>query len=99
MSLPTWMKNPADRLSELPMDVQSRGRSLSEAEQHFADALESIFTDGCHDFEQVAARLSELEVKSPSSGASHWTLDSLTEELRAINAQLDSAFEEHGYGA
>ncbi|MBX2840041.1 MAG: hypothetical protein KTR35_24510 [Gammaproteobacteria bacterium] len=99
MDTPLWMVPEAERQSELPLDVQSRGRPLTEAEMKFADSLETVFADGCHDFAQVANRLTEMNVIAPVSGSSSWSVSSLLEELQQINSQLDKAFEESGYGA
>ena len=99
MDKPFWMASAAERQMNAPLDVQSRGRPLTEAETLFANALESVFTDGCHDFAQVATRLNELKVVAPNRGDSTWTAVSLEEELHAINSQLDVAFAEQGYGA
>lgn len=99
MDTPIWMQPAVDRLADSPLDVQSRGRDLSAAETHFADTLETLFAEGCHDFGQLATRLNELGVEAPVSGSVNWTIETLGDELRAINAQLDAAFEENGYGA
>ena len=99
MKQPVWMTSQADRRSASALDVQSRGRELHELELQFANVLESIFAEGCHDFTQIAARLTELEVQAPNSGSVKWDLESLGKELRNINSQLDAAFEKNGYGA
>lgn len=95
-----------DRLSERARDTsrpalahQSRGRALSEAEAALATALMEIFGAGVHDFAQVAAELSARKLAAPVSGRTDWSLALLTEELVAINADLDAAYAEHGYGA
>ena len=99
MDKPIWMTSAAERQLNSPLDVQSRGRSLTETEIRFANALESVFAEGCHDFNQVAQRLTSLQVIAPNRGNSTWTVQSLEEELRTINTQLDDAFAKNGYGA
>ena len=93
------MTSQARSSTEWPLDVQSRGRPLTEAEAQFADALETLFAESCHDFTQVAAGLTRLGISSPGNGSTSWSVDSLFEELHAINAKLDAAFDEDGYGA
>lgn len=92
-----WMASQADRTGTL--DVQSRGRELTDAEQAMASALEEIFASGCHDMADVASRLTAMNIAMPSGAASEWSVETLAAELATINAQLDAAFEEHGYGA
>lgn len=95
-----------DRLSERARDTgrpalahQSRGRDLTGPEAALAKALMDIFSDGTHDFAKVAAALTERGVTAPISGGSDWTEESLGKELTAINADLEAAYQEHGYGA
>lgn len=95
-----------DRLSERAQDTsrpalahQCRGRALSEAENTLASALMEIYRTGTHDFAQVAAALAERKVVAPLSGRVDWDLALLTDELVGINAELDAAYAEHGYGA
>ena len=95
-----------DRLSERARDTgrpalahQSRGRDLTADEQALASALMEIYADGTHDFAKVAAALTERGVTKPISGGSEWTEESLGTELAAINADLEDAYQEHGYGA
>lgn len=78
---------------------QSKGRPLTEAEATFAAALERIYETGCHDFEQVVARLNEAGAARPSGEAGAWTLEVFEAELKAINASHDAAYAEHGFGA
>ncbi|MEL6233763.1 MAG: recombinase-like helix-turn-helix domain-containing protein [Pseudomonadota bacterium] len=95
-----------DRLSARARDTgradlahQSRGRALSAAEQAFAAALMEVFASGQHDFAAVAAALAEAGVPAPLSGRTDWTEALLAEELAAINADLDAAYQADGYGA
>lgn len=95
-----------DRLSERARDTgrpalahQSRGRELTAEEKALAEALMAIYSDGTHDYGAVAAALTERGVVAPVSGGAEWTADTLHRELAAINAQLDAAYAEHGYGA
>jgi hypothetical protein len=95
-----------DRLSQRAFDTsrpalahQSRGRPLTEAESAFAQALTAIFGEKIHDFAAVAAELGKRGVTAPVSGRTDWTLDLLAAELKAINADLDAAYQDHGYGA
>ena len=95
-----------DRLSERARDTgrpalahQSRGRELSTEEAALAEALMTIYADGVHDFAQVASELGRRAVVAPISGRTDWSADLLGAELAAINADLDAAYAEHGYGA
>ncbi|MAM63190.1 recombinase-like helix-turn-helix domain-containing protein [Maritimibacter sp. UBA3975] len=95
-----------DRLSERARDTgrpalahQSRGRDLTDAETALAAALMDIYSDGTHDFALVAKALTERGVVAPISGGTDWTEESLAKELAAINADLEAAYQEHGYGA
>lgn len=95
-----------DRLSERARDTgrpalahQSRGRELTAEENALAAALMAIYADGTHDYEAVAAALTKRGVVAPVSGGSKWTSGTLREELATINAELDAAYAEHGYGA
>jgi len=78
---------------------QSRGRPLTESEQALAVALERIFATGEHDFEGVARALQEQGVRRPSGATDSWTAATLEDELKTINASLDAAYAEHGFGA
>ncbi len=94
-----WMESPTDRAAKRPLDVQSRGRNLSEAESAFADALEKIFATGVTDMANVAEELTAARVVTPGAGDRTWTVSILQNELEAINASLDAAHNEDGYGA
>ncbi|MGH6763669.1 MAG: recombinase-like helix-turn-helix domain-containing protein [Phyllobacterium sp.] len=78
---------------------QCRGRELTPHEQALADALSLIFGEKGHDFDVVAAELTRRGVSKPHSGGSDWTEASLEHELKIINAELDAAYLENGYGA
>lgn len=78
---------------------QSRGRELTAEETALAAALMEIYASGEHDFAAVAAELARREVIAPKSGRADWSEALLAEELAAINADLDAAYEAHGYGA
>lgn len=93
------MVSRSEQSDRFPLDVQSRGRALTETEQAFADALEAIFADSIHDMEGVAEALSATSVVAPIAGGTSWTLDLLQSELSAVNESLDKAFDESGYGA
>jgi len=95
-----------DRLSQRARDTgrpalahQCRGRELTEAELALASALMDIYGSGTHDFDAVAEALTERKVAAPLSGATDWTAEKLNDELAGINAQLDAAYAENGYGA
>ncbi|GKY89396.1 recombinase-like helix-turn-helix domain-containing protein [Sinisalibacter aestuarii] len=95
-----------DRLSERARDTgrpalahQSRGRALTAEETALASALMDIYGAGTHDFAAVAAELARRGVVAPIAGGSDWSEESLGKELAAINAELDAAYAEHGYGA
>jgi hypothetical protein len=95
-----------DRLSQRARDTsrpalahQSRGRALTVAERALAAALERIYGEGTHDFAAVAEALRTAGVTAPGAGTTDWTADLLESELAAINADLDAAYEAHGYGA
>jgi hypothetical protein len=95
-----------DRLSQRAADTgrpalanQCRGRALDEREQALADALMSVYGEGSRDFTATAAGLAERGVIAPRSGRTDWNEQLLTEELTAINAELDAAYEADGYGA
>ena len=96
-NLPNWMTPKSTLKDQFPLDVQSRGRPLTDAEQAFADALEAIFASGVHGMEAVAAELTAAGIEPP--GSDGWTSQSLIRHLAAINRELDEAFEESGYGA
>ena len=95
-----------DRLTQRARDTsrpdlahQCRGRELSAQEVALAEALMSIYATGTHDYDAVAAALAGRAVVAPVSGRSDWTGALLLDELKAINADLDAAYAEHGYGA
>ncbi|SMH38294.1 recombinase-like helix-turn-helix domain-containing protein [Maritimibacter sp. HL-12] len=95
-----------DRLSQRAHDTgrpalahQCRGRDLTEAEKALASALMDIYGSGTHSFDAVAEALTERGIVAPLSGTSDWTAEKLDAELAGINAALDAAYAEHGYGA
>ncbi|MEZ5812842.1 MAG: recombinase-like helix-turn-helix domain-containing protein [Rhizobiaceae bacterium] len=95
-----------DRLTQQAHDTgrpalanQCRGRELEPAEDVLASALMEIFGSGVQDLHAVAAELATRQVAAPKSGRTDWTRDLLAEELATINAELDAAYQEHGYGA
>ncbi len=94
-----WMVTRAELRERFPLDIQSRGRALSKVEEAFADALEAVFATGTHEMGKVAEALAEKGVEAPVSGGTDWTVAKLEAELKATNADLDQAFQEHGYGA
>lgn len=95
-----------DRLAQRARDTsrpalahQSRGRPLTEAEAALAQALMAVMGAGTQDFGQVAAELAARGVVAPVSGRRDWTEALLTQELAALNADLDAAYRANGYGA
>lgn len=95
-----------DRLSQRAADSsrpalahQCRGRELEPQEAAFATVLMEIYAAGAPDFEAVAAALGERGFAAPCSGRTDWDAALLNEELAKINAALDAAYAEHGYGA
>lgn len=78
---------------------QGRGRPLSKAEDAFAEALMAIYGEGIKEQTALAEALVSRSVIRPSSGKSDWTTDTLAAELKAINADLDAAYLENGFGA
>lgn len=95
-----------DRLSQRARDTshpalahQCQGRALNNAELALKDALMTVFSTGEHDFTKVASELAARKVVAPVSGRRDWDEMLLAEELAAINADLDAAYQEHGYGA
>ncbi|MFZ1680425.1 MAG: recombinase-like helix-turn-helix domain-containing protein [Rhizobiaceae bacterium] len=95
-----------DRLSRRARDTtrpalahQSRGRPLSGDEQALADALMEIMGAGEKDFAAVAHTLARRGVRAPISGRTNWDAGLLEEELRALNAEFDTAYARAGYGA
>lgn len=95
-----------DRLSERARDTsrpdlahQCQGRALTEAETALAETLMEIYATGTHDYAAVAAALADRALPAPVSGRTDWTEALLAEELTAINADMDAAYEANGYGA
>lgn len=88
----------AAAVSHAELAHQSRGRQLTDLEQNLAIALERIFATGEHDFDGVARELQEQGVPRPSGAGDPWTAASLETELQTINASLDAAYAEHGFG-
>jgi hypothetical protein len=95
-----------DRLSQRARDTsrpalahQCRGRVIEPAEAALAAALMEIYDSGTHDYAAVAQALTARAVAAPKAGRTDWTEGLLTEELAAINGELDAAYAEHGYGA
>lgn len=78
---------------------QCRGRALTEAEERLADALMEAYADGANVEEAVAAALAAKGVLRPSSEKPDWTADNLAAELKSLNADLDAAYQENGFGA
>lgn len=81
---------------ELP--YQSRGRELTAQEEALADALMELYASGVTGPDALAAALAQKGVERPSSGKADWTADSLAQELAALNADLDAAYAENGFG-
>lgn len=95
-----------DRLSQRARDTshpalahQSLGRTLNEGEHALASALMEIMGAGQSDFSAVAKELTARGIVAPLSGGAAWTEQSLNAELAALNADLDAAYMDHGYGA
>ncbi len=95
-----------DRLSQRARDTsrpalahQSLGRPLSVAEAALAAAMMAIMGKREHDFAQVAAQLKAQGVVAPVSGRADWDEALLASELAALNADLDAAYADNGYGA
>ncbi|MCB1388161.1 MAG: hypothetical protein KDK12_03270 [Rhodobacteraceae bacterium] len=95
-----------DRLSQRARDTsrpalahQSLGRPLSGAESALAAAMMEIMGAREHDFGKVAAALAARGVVAPLSGRTDWDAALLGAELKALNADLDAAYAENGYGA
>lgn len=78
---------------------QSLGRPLSDAEDALAGALMEIYAGGAAGAAEVAAALTERGIAAPSSGRTEWTARSVAAELAALNADLDAAYAENGFGA
>lgn len=80
------------------LQQQALGRPLSVSEDDLATQLMSIFA-ASHDWEVVAAKLNEKAIGRPSGEAAPWTVEVLSQELKAINESLDRAYAEAGIGA
>lgn len=78
---------------------QSLGRAITPEEAALAEALSAAYAKGVHDFPAVADALTRDKVVAPRSRRTDWTEALLAEELSAINADLDAAYEANGYGA
>ncbi|MEL4072420.1 recombinase-like helix-turn-helix domain-containing protein [Ochrobactrum sp. GPK 3] len=78
---------------------QCRGRAMTPDEQALADVISAFYAEMGHDFQALAGELNRLEIAKPHSGGSQWTLEELENELKLINAELDAAYKENGYGA
>lgn len=78
---------------------QSRGRALSPAEDQLADALMAAYAAGALGEEAVAAALMAKGITRPSSNKVDWTADNIAAELRDLNADLDNAYRQNGFGA
>lgn len=78
---------------------QGRGRPLNNTEDALAEALMALYGEGIKEQAALAEALASRSVTRPSNGKSDWTADILAAELRAINADLDAAYLENGFGA
>lgn len=78
---------------------QGRGRTLSQTEDNFAEALMAIYAEGVTGEAALAEALVTRNVIRPSSGKSDWTAETLATELNALNADLDAAYQKNGFGA
>jgi hypothetical protein len=78
---------------------QGRGRPLSAAENDFAGALMALYGEGIAGQAELADALATRGVIRPSSSKADWTVETLAAELQAINADLDAAYLENGFGA
>lgn len=78
---------------------QSLGRPLTEDEAVLADALMTIYAEGATGAEAVAAALAAKGVARPSSGQADWTAENLAAELKTLNAEMDAAYQDNGFGA
>lgn len=85
-------------LGRTDLPHQSLGRVLTDAEEALADALMEIYAAGASGPDAVAAGLAERGVVSPTSGRSDWTAESVTRELATLNADLDAAYQDNGFG-
>ena len=78
---------------------QSLGRTMTAEEVSLAEALSATYAKGTHDFAAVAEALTRDRVVAPRSRRTDWTEALLAEELAAVNADLDAAYEANGHGA
>jgi hypothetical protein len=78
---------------------QSRGRPLSKAEQHLANAMMTIFADGTTGEAALALALTARGIVRPSSEKVDWTADNIASEFQALGANLDEAYQQNGFGA
>lgn len=85
--------------SRLALAHQCRGRELEPQEADFATVLMEVYDAVGHEYHAVATALTERGFAAPVSGRTDWTADLVHDELVAINAALDAAYAEHGYGA
>ena len=77
---------------------QSLGRPLSAPEDALAEALMEIYGAGLSGPDAVARALTEKGVASPVSGDTSWTAESVARDIAALNADLDAAYDENGFG-
>jgi hypothetical protein len=71
---------------------QSLRRPLTSAESALAEAMVAIFATGQREFTAVAEQLAARNVARPSGSTEPWSVASLEEELRCVNASLDAAY-------
>ena len=76
---------------------QSLGRPLSAAEDALAEALMQLYAEGVETPEAIAKGLNKMAIAPPLSGLGSWTAETLHNELEALNADLDAAYQENGY--
>ena len=95
-----------DRLSQRARDTsrpalahQSLGRPLTQAEAALAAAMMEIMGQNERDFAKVAEGLAACALPAPVSGRTDWDEALLAAELSALNADLDAAYLDNGYGA
>ena len=72
--------------------TQALRRPLSEPERALAEAMETIFASGEHDFAAVARLLNDRQVARPSGQAGAWSVEVIESELSSINRSLDEAY-------
>ncbi len=88
-----------DELGRPELAHQSLGRALTAEEEALAAALMEIYAAGASGPDAIAAALTERRVKVPSTGKTAWTGDTLAQEFALLNADLDGAYQENGFGA